>query len=72
MYGSSVTEDLMKGDLHLGGSKKMVTVFFSDIRDFTKFSEGHTPEEVVAMLNEYFEVFSRQHMSLPPFIDLCS
>lgn len=46
----------MKGDLHLGGSKKMVTVFFSDIRDFTKFSEGHTPEQVVEMLNEYFQV----------------
>lgn len=55
-HGSSVTEDLMKGDLQLGGSKKVVTVFFSDIRDFTKFSEGHTPEEVVAMLNEYFEI----------------
>ncbi len=55
-HGSSVTEDLMKGDLQLGGSKKMVTVFFSDIRDFTKFSEGHTPEQVVEMLNEYFEI----------------
>lgn len=55
-HGSSVTEDLMKGDLQLGGSKKNVTVFFSDIRDFTKFSEGHTPEEVVDMLNEYFQI----------------
>jgi adenylate cyclase len=55
-HGSSVTEDLMKGDLALGGSKKTVVVFFSDIRDFTKFSEGHTPEEVVDMLNEYFQI----------------
>lgn len=55
-HGSSVTEDLLKGDLQLGGSKKSVTVFFSDIRDFTKFSEGHTPEEVVDMLNEYFAI----------------
>jgi len=55
-HGSSITEDLMKGDLALGGKKKRVTVFFSDIRDFTKFSEGHTPEEVVEMLNEYFEI----------------
>jgi adenylate cyclase len=31
-------------------------VFFSDIRDFTKFSEGHTAEEVVNMLNEYFAI----------------
>lgn len=55
-HGSSVTEDLLKGDLQLGGSKKIVTVFFSDVRDFTKFSEGHTPEEVVSMLNEYFQI----------------
>lgn len=55
-HGSSVTDDLMKSDLNLGGSKKNVTVFFSDIRDFTKFSEGHTPEEVVEMLNEYFQI----------------
>ncbi|NJM09690.1 MAG: adenylate/guanylate cyclase domain-containing protein [Bdellovibrionaceae bacterium] len=55
-HGSSVTEDLLKGDLQLGGSKKIVTVFFSDVRDFTKFSEGHTPEQVVEMLNEYFQI----------------
>lgn len=55
-HGSSVTEDLLKGDLQLGGSKKTVTVFFSDIRGFTKFSEGHTPEQVVEMLNEYFQI----------------
>lgn len=58
-HGSSVAEDLMKGDLALGGSKKMVTVFFSDIRGFTKFSEGHTPEQVVEMLNEYFQIMVR-------------
>jgi len=55
-HGSSITDDLMKSDLNLGGSKKEVTVFFSDIRDFTHFSEGHTPEEVVEMLNEYFQI----------------
>ncbi|MCB9025233.1 MAG: HAMP domain-containing protein [Bdellovibrionaceae bacterium] len=55
-HGSKVAEDLIAGNLQLGGSKKNVTVFFSDIRDFTKFSEGHTPEEVVEMLNEYFHI----------------
>jgi adenylate cyclase len=55
--GADVAQTLMESDLeHLGGTKKHVTVLFSDLRDFTKFSEGHTPEEVVAMLNEYFEV----------------
>jgi adenylate cyclase len=31
-------------------------VFFSDIRGFTAFSEHRSPEQVVAMLNEYFAV----------------
>ncbi|OFZ19649.1 MAG: hypothetical protein A2Z20_12950 [Bdellovibrionales bacterium RBG_16_40_8] len=55
-HGSAVVEDMLKSDLQLGGVNKKVTVFFSDIRDFTKFSEGHTPELVVDMLNEYFEI----------------
>ncbi len=55
-HGSSVAEDLIKNDIAVGGTKKDVTVFFSDIRGFTQFSEGHTPEQVVAMLNEYFGV----------------
>ncbi|MDD8019152.1 MAG: adenylate/guanylate cyclase domain-containing protein, partial [Bacteroidota bacterium] len=35
----------------LGGERKMATVFFSDIRGFTAFSEKVEPERVVAMLN---------------------
>jgi adenylate cyclase len=55
-HGSTVAEDLIKNDIVMGGTRKDVTVFFSDIRGFTEFSEGHTPEEVVTMLNEYFAV----------------
>lgn len=43
-----------KADLsgvRLGGERKIATVFFSDIRGFTKFSENVEPEKVVAMLN---------------------
>lgn len=55
--GASVIETLMTmKEEELGGMRKPVTVLFSDLRDFTKFSEGHTPEEVVIMLNEYFDV----------------
>ena len=53
-HGSTITEDLLKNDIGVGGSNKEVTVFFSDVRGFTAFSENHTPEEVVTMLNEYF------------------
>lgn len=55
-HGSSVTEDLLKGEGGLRGQRKEVLVFFSDIRGFTAFSEKRDPEEVVEMLNEYFGV----------------
>ena len=35
----------------LGGERKQATVFFSDIRGFTSFSEKVEPEKVVSMLN---------------------
>lgn len=37
----------------IGGDIKEVTILFTDIKDFTSFSEVHTPQEVVARLNEY-------------------
>ena len=43
-------------DLHTGGKSTDITVLFSDIRGFTTMSEKETPENVVAMLNEYFEI----------------
>ncbi|MEK1889762.1 MAG: adenylate/guanylate cyclase domain-containing protein, partial [Phyllobacterium sp.] len=38
--------------------RQQVTALFTDIYDFTTISERHTPEDVVAMLSEYFDVFS--------------
>ncbi len=39
--------------VRLGGEKKELTVFFSDIAGFTSISEKLTPEELVLLLNEY-------------------
>ncbi|HCW32710.1 MAG: adenylate cyclase, adenylate cyclase [Candidatus Peregrinibacteria bacterium GW2011_GWF2_39_17] len=44
--------------LKLGGEKRLITVFFSDIANFTTFSEQRTPDALVAQLNEYFEVMA--------------
>ena len=40
--------------LYLHGETKEMTVFFSDIRGFTSFSESMTPEDLVKLLNRYF------------------
>ena len=39
------------GGVRLGGERKTATVFFSDIRGFTAYSEKVQPERVIAMLN---------------------
>jgi adenylate cyclase len=40
--------------LELKGETRTVTVLFADIRGFTDFSERHTPQQAVALLNAYF------------------
>jgi adenylate cyclase len=42
-------------NLELGGSLRGVTILFSDIRDYTRFSEGLSTQELVRQLNIYFE-----------------
>lgn len=44
--------------LKLGGEKRIITVFFSDIANSTHFSEQCEPEALVDQLNEYFEVMA--------------
>jgi adenylate cyclase len=41
----------MDDDIILGGEKKTLTVLFSDIRNFTGYSETRDPVEVLEMLN---------------------
>ncbi len=46
-----------KLDVKLGGEQlKECTVFNSDIRGFTRMSDGAEPAKIVDMLNEYFEM----------------
>ena len=51
-----VAEQLLaSGDTGLGGKRKHVSVLFSDIRSYTTLTESMSAEQVVSMLNEYFE-----------------
>jgi adenylate cyclase len=57
----AVVDDVLaraEDGLRLGGERKIVTVMFSDIRGFTSYSEKHTPEEVIEVLNEYLTIMS--------------
>jgi len=46
---------LSSGQTNLGGDRKDVTVLFSDIRSYTTLTETMAAEDVVTMLNAYFE-----------------
>jgi adenylate cyclase len=50
-----VIENLIKNPdkIKLGGEKRNITIFFSDIRGFTSISEKLDPEDLVHLLNEY-------------------
>jgi class 3 adenylate cyclase len=47
------------GKVQLGGERRAVTVFYSDIRGFTAFSERVEPEIVIDMLNTYLSSQAR-------------
>jgi len=52
-----VIQNLMKDPelVQMGGDEIYATVLFSDIYNFTTFSEGRTAPELVKYLNEYFD-----------------
>lgn len=52
----TVIEQLIKDPdrLNLGGTKKKLTVIFTDLAGFSSISEKSTAEEIVELLNEYF------------------
>jgi adenylate cyclase len=41
-------------DVAIATERKKLTIFFSDIKDFTAISERLQPEDLTALLNEYF------------------
>ena len=58
--GKYVSKDVMKkvlsdyDKLKVGGVRTSVTILFVDIRNFTQISEKLSPQDVTAILNEYF------------------
>ena len=56
-----IVDRIVKHDVqvNLGGDRKVVTILFSDIRDFTTITETRPPDQLVTILNEYFTEMAR-------------
>jgi class 3 adenylate cyclase len=53
MVSPGVIDQLDPDSLQLGGRRSEITILFADIRNFTSFSEGVSPEKLVSVLNRY-------------------
>jgi adenylate cyclase len=62
MFGRYLSTEVMRSllddpsALELGGERREVTIMITDLRGFTALSERLKPEQVVQLLNSYFEV----------------
>ncbi len=51
VVSAEIAEETLKGNIHLGGEEKIVTVLFADIRHFTQITENMAPHDVIALIN---------------------
>jgi adenylate cyclase len=64
MFGQYMSETVINHllahpeKLQLGGERRLVTLFFSDLAGFTTISEGLAPETVVGLLNDYLSAMT--------------
>jgi adenylate cyclase len=58
LLSPQLVEEVVSGrlDIKKGGELRRATVMFADIRGFTTLSERMPPQDVVNLLNEYFEL----------------
>jgi adenylate cyclase len=58
LLSPAIAELVVSGEVEVekGGQSREASVFFSDIRGFTAMSEKRSAQQVVDMLNEYFEL----------------
>ena len=53
----------------LGGDRRFITIFFSDLANFTTLSERFEPERIVSLLNDYFTEMSQVILDSQGVID---
>ncbi|MBS0627517.1 MAG: adenylate/guanylate cyclase domain-containing protein, partial [Verrucomicrobia bacterium] len=53
VVSKEISDEILKGDLDFTGEERVLTLLFSDIRNFTKITEGLSPRILIPMLNLY-------------------
>ncbi len=53
---AKMVDGLNAGEITTQPHRKLVTIFFSDVRDFTTFSEQNDPLVVISTINEIFDI----------------
>jgi adenylate cyclase len=61
--GTDVARRALELEPELGGEEREITALFVDVQNFTSFTERHSPAEVVAELNAFFDVVIRVVMA---------
>jgi adenylate cyclase len=56
-------------DVNLAGEKRELTIFFSDVRNFTTLTEGTPPMELIALLNEYLAAMTETIFKYEGIVD---
>ncbi|MCX7819597.1 MAG: adenylate/guanylate cyclase domain-containing protein [Kiritimatiellae bacterium] len=69
--GPEVIEQLLADPsrLRLGGEKRQLTIFFSDIEKFSTFSERLDPPQLTRLLNEYLTAMGRAILDHGGYVD---
>lgn len=75
-YVDEYVADIILSDpekhLKLGGETRPITTFFADIRGFTSFAEKHRADDVLALLNGFFneltEIIFKHHGTFDKYI----
>ncbi|MFZ0565738.1 MAG: adenylate/guanylate cyclase domain-containing protein [Chlamydiales bacterium] len=51
VVSKDVAEEILKSQIHLGGEDRVVSILFSDIRQFTELTRDFSPQKTIEILN---------------------
>jgi len=69
---SEIVDEILYGNYDMGSKRRHVCIMFLDIREFTPFSEGKQPEDIIQFQNDVFsfmiEIINKNHGIINQFM----